>query len=75
MHIVLIMEGFDARTPTRSQFEALLCELIMREEVPTDCAIIMDCAQYHILDPDGKAILRFVKDCRDFGCVIDRDQS
>lgn len=73
LHIVMIMEGFESKTPTRNQFEALLVELAEVEKIPADCAIFMDCAQYHILDPESRAILRFVEDCRDFGCVIDHD--
>lgn len=73
MHIVLIMEGFDAKTPTRRQFEALLVELIGKEGVPGDCAISMDCAQYNVIDPENSAILRFIEHCQEFGCVIDDD--
>ena len=73
MHIVLIMEGFDTRTPTRRQFEALLIELIEEKGVPRNCAISMDCAQYNVIDPECSAILKFVENCQDFGCVIDHD--
>ena len=75
LHIVLVMEGFDAKTPTRRKFEALLVELIGEEEVPGNCAISMDCAQYNVIDPESSAILRFVEHCQEFGCVIDDDQS
>ncbi len=73
LHIVMVMEGFESKTPTRNQFEALLVELAEVEKIPSDCAIFMDCAQYHVLDPENRAILRFVEDCREFGCVIDHD--
>ena len=73
LHIVLIMEGFDARTPTARQFEALLVELIEKEGVPRNCAISMDCAQYNVIDPERSAILKFIENCQDFGCVIDHD--
>ena len=73
LHIVLITEGFDARTPTRRQFEALLVELIGKEGVPGNCAISMDCAQYNVIDPESSAILRFIEHCQEFGCVIDDD--
>ena len=70
LHIVLIMEGFDAKTPTRSQFEALLIELMRKEEMPRNCAISMDCAQYNIIDPERNALLRYIERCQDFGEVI-----
>ena len=73
LHIVLIMEGFDAKTPTRRKFEALLVELIGEEGVPGGCAIYMDCAQYNVIDPEKSAILRFVEHCQEFGCAIDHD--
>ena len=70
LHVVLIMEGFGAKTPTRRQFESLLVELIGKEGVPGDCAISMDCAQYNVVDPERSAILRFVEHCQEFGEVI-----
>lgn len=73
VHVVAIMEGFDTKTPTRKQFEALLLKLVMTGEVPADRPIIMDCAMYHIIDSESSAVLRYIENCREFGCVIDDD--